>query len=73
MALIKKDTKIGIPISVRVKEFNGNSGHLEEVINKWLEENCFEVDKIIDIKMSTCQYREGQTKTTALVIYKPRQ
>ena len=72
MALIKKDTKIGNPFSIRVKEFNGNSGHLEEEINKWLEENCFEVE-IIDIKMSTCQYREGQTKTTALVIYKPIQ
>lgn len=72
MCLIKKDTKIVIPISVRVKEFNGNSGHLDDDINKWLEENCFKVDEIIDIKMSTCQYREGQTKTTVLIIYKTR-
>ncbi len=73
MALIKKNTKISIPFPIRVKEFYGNSGNLEDVINKWLEESCVEEDEIIDIKMSSCQYRENQTKTTVLVIYKTRQ
>ena len=73
MALITKNSKIGIPFSIRVKEFYGNSGNLEDVINKWLDENGLVKDDIIDIKMSSCQYREGQTKTTVLIIYKPRQ
>lgn len=73
MALIKKNTKLVIPFPIRVKEFYGNSGHLEDVINNWLEDNCLEEDEIIDIKMSSCQYRDSLTKTTVLIIYKTRQ
>lgn len=73
MALINKNTKILVspPSFLRVKEFFGNSGQLDSAINKWLEENEYEYD-FIDIKLASCQFRDSQTKTTALVLYKPK-
>lgn len=73
MALINENTKIIVspPSFLRVKEFFGNSGQLDSAINKWLEDNEDEYD-FVDIKLASCQYRDCQTKTTALVLYTPK-
>ena len=58
MALINNNTKINFPFSLRVKEFYWDSDQQENGINQWLEENEDKYD-FIDIKLISCQYKEG--------------
>lgn len=53
------------------KVIYANSSDVEKELNQWLEEN-EQVYEIIDIKLSSCYFRDCQTKTTILILYKKR-
>ena len=53
------------------KVIYANSSDVEKELNKWLEEN-EQVYEIVDIKLSSCYFRDCQTKTIVLILYKKR-
>ena len=53
-----------------VKVFYENSEEIQVEVNKWLKENENDCE-IVDIKLSSCQFRDCQTKTIVLIHYKP--
>lgn len=54
-----------------VKEIYVNSEDVEEELNKWLRLN-EEENEIVDIKVSSCHYRDLQTKTIVLIFYRKK-
>lgn len=55
-----------------VKEIYVNSEDVEKELNQWLKDN--ETDcEITDIKVSSCYFRNLQTKTIVLVFYKKKE
>lgn len=57
-----------------VKMFYVNSEDVkenEEMLNQWLKEH-EKVYEIVNINLSSCYYRDLQTKTTILILYKKR-
>ena len=55
-----------------VKEIYVNSEDVEEELNQWLRLNEEEYE-IVDIKVSSCHYRNMQTKTLVLIFYRHKQ
>ena len=54
-----------------VKEIYVNSADVEKELNRWLEDN--EEDyEIMDIKVSSCHFRDLQTKTIVLIFYRKK-
>ena len=54
-----------------VKEIYVNSADVEKELNRWLEDN--EEDyEILDIKVSSCHFRDLQTKTIVLIFYRKK-
>ena len=51
------------------KVFYVNSDNIEDKLNEWLSENEQEFE-IVDIKLSSCYFRDCQTKTIVLILYK---
>jgi 5'(3')-deoxyribonucleotidase len=54
-----------------VKEIYVNSEDVEEELNQWLRLNEEEYE-IVDIKVSSCHYRDLQTKTIVLIFYRKK-
>lgn len=54
-----------------VKEICVNSEDVEEELNQWLRLNEEEFE-ILDIKVSSCHYRNLQTKTIVLIFYRKK-
>ena len=55
-----------------VKEIYVNSEDVEEELNQWLRLNEEEYE-IVDIKVSSCHYRDMQPKTLVLIFYRHKQ
>lgn len=56
----------------RAKVIHANSEDVEEMLNDWLRKNEDDFD-IVDIQMSSCHFRDLQTKTTILILYKKKE
>lgn len=54
-----------------VKEFFVNSEDVEKELNQWLKDN-EENYEIVDIKISSCYFRDCQTKTIVLILYREK-
>ena len=52
-----------------VKELYVNSEDVETELNQWLKDN-EENFEIMDIKISSCYFRDCQTKTIVLIFYR---
>lgn len=69
MAVAKRET--GKYRTTFVKEIYVNSGDVEKELNQWLEENEEKVE-VVDIKVSSCYFRDLQTKTIVLIFYRKK-
>ena len=59
-------------IRTHVHEIYVNSEDVGKELDAWLNENEFDYD-ILDIKVSSCHYRDMQTKTLVLIFYRHKQ
>jgi 5'(3')-deoxyribonucleotidase len=59
-------------IRTHVHEIYVNSEDVGKELDAWLNENEFDYD-ILDIKVSSCHYRNMQTKTLVLIFYRHKQ
>ena len=69
MAVAKRET--GKYRTTFVKEIYVNSGDVEKELNQWLEENEEKVE-VVDIKISSCYFRDLQTKTIVVIFYRKK-
>ena len=51
------------------KVIYANSSDVEKELNQWLKENENDYE-IVDIKLSSCHFRDLQTKTIVLILYR---
>ena len=59
-------------VRTHVHEIYVNSEDVGKELDAWLNENEFDYD-ILDIKVSSCHYRNMQTKTLVLIFYRHKQ
>ena len=69
MAVAKRET--GKYRTTFVKEIYVNSGDVEKELNQWLEENEEKVE-VVDLKISSCYFRDLQTKTIVVIFYRKK-
>ncbi len=55
-----------------VKEIYVNSEDLEKELNQWLKDNEDNYN-IMDIKISSCYFRNCQTKSVVVILYKKKE
>lgn len=67
MAIVSKKT--GLYRTTFAKVIYVNSEDVEKEMNQWLAENEKKVE-IVDIKLTSCYFRDLQTKTIVLILYK---
>ena len=67
----KKPVSVSRYQTTFVKEIYVNSEEVENELNQWLKDN--EEDyEILDIKVSSCHFRDLQTKTIVLIFYRKK-
>ena len=67
----KKPVSVSRYQTTFVKEIYVNSEDVEKELNRWLKDNEDDYE-IVDIKVSSCHFRDLQTKTIVLIFYRKK-